>query len=326
METRANHLWVGAVTLLLLAMLAAGIVWLAKLNETSREEYVIFFEQSVEGLVNGSTVTYSGVPVGQVSSITLAPSVGEARDRVRVEIQIDDQVRIYSDTFAELRGSLTGVSTIQLSRATDENPALAQTARLIEPGPGGEMPPIPVREGGIGAILSSAPDILKNTSKTITQLNKLLGDENQERIMGLVDGSNQMTRDIGTSVSETAPALRATLAQMQNTLREAESSLAQFNTVMASADGLLNEEGTALSQEVRTTLGSAQTAANSLSDALEKADPALEQLNTSTLPAANATLRDLQATSRALRRVAERIENEGASALIGSPALPDYES
>ena len=74
METRANHLWVGAVTLLLLAALAAGIVWLARLNETSRQEYEILFEQSVEGLAKGSTVTYAGVPVGQVrTSISNRP-------------------------------------------------------------------------------------------------------------------------------------------------------------------------------------------------------------------------------------------------------------
>ncbi|HMO69054.1 MAG TPA: MCE family protein, partial [Novosphingobium sp.] len=32
METRANTVWVGAVTLLLLALAAAFIVWIARLN------------------------------------------------------------------------------------------------------------------------------------------------------------------------------------------------------------------------------------------------------------------------------------------------------
>ena len=36
METRANHLWVGVVTLMLLAALAAFIVWLARLGEGAR--------------------------------------------------------------------------------------------------------------------------------------------------------------------------------------------------------------------------------------------------------------------------------------------------
>ena len=60
METRANHVWVGAVTLVLLALLAAFIVWLARLGQGDQNEYDIFFKQSVDGLANGSSVSFSG--------------------------------------------------------------------------------------------------------------------------------------------------------------------------------------------------------------------------------------------------------------------------
>ena len=66
METRANHLWVGAVTLALLVALAAFIVWIARLGQGAQNEYDIFYAQSVSGLANGSQVAYAGVPVGQV--------------------------------------------------------------------------------------------------------------------------------------------------------------------------------------------------------------------------------------------------------------------
>ena len=65
METRANYVWVGAVSLVLLALLAAFIVWLAQLGTANRKEYDIFFEQSVGGLANGSEVTFQGVPAGE---------------------------------------------------------------------------------------------------------------------------------------------------------------------------------------------------------------------------------------------------------------------
>ena len=39
METRANYVWVGAITLVLLALLAGAIVWLAQLGNTNRKEY-----------------------------------------------------------------------------------------------------------------------------------------------------------------------------------------------------------------------------------------------------------------------------------------------
>jgi phospholipid/cholesterol/gamma-HCH transport system substrate-binding protein len=323
METRANHIWVGAVTLMLLAALAAGIVWLARLNETSREEYEILFEQSVEGLARGSTVTYSGVPVGQVKEIYLQPASSDRRDRVGVLIEIDESVRIFSDTAATLRASLTGVSTIQLERLTREEARDlgVQEIRVLNPEESEEPPQIIAREGGIGAILASVPDILDKTETTVERLNALLAEENQARVMGLIDNTSRLTDGLAAST----PELRRTLAQMQGTLAEAENSLAQFEATMATADRFLGEEGNALAQDLRTTLGSARTAADSLSTTLSKADPAIEQLSGSTLPAANATLRDLQSTSRALRQVTERLESEGASSLLGSRKLPDYE-
>ena len=64
METRSNHVLVGSVVLILLAVLAIFTVWIARLGGTSEKEYDIFFRQSVDGLAKGSAVTYSGVPSG----------------------------------------------------------------------------------------------------------------------------------------------------------------------------------------------------------------------------------------------------------------------
>ncbi|MBU2588150.1 MAG: MCE family protein, partial [Alphaproteobacteria bacterium] len=89
METRANHLWVGAVTLLLLAALAAFIVWIARLGQGEHNEYDIFYGQSVSGLANGSQVSFAGVPVGQVIEIALAKDNPEF---VRVRIKVRDDV------------------------------------------------------------------------------------------------------------------------------------------------------------------------------------------------------------------------------------------
>ena len=95
METRANHLWVGAVTLVLLAALAAFIVWIARLGQGDQSEYDIFYAQSVSGLANGSQVSFAGVPVGQVTEIALAKGDPEF---VRVRIKVKDDVRGTSET------------------------------------------------------------------------------------------------------------------------------------------------------------------------------------------------------------------------------------
>jgi len=85
METRANHVWVGVVTLVLLAALAAFVIWLARLGQGDRDEYDIFFKTSVSGLATGSQVSFTGVPVGQVSDIVLWEKDPEFV-RVRIEV------------------------------------------------------------------------------------------------------------------------------------------------------------------------------------------------------------------------------------------------
>src|ERR1043166_7283011 len=114
METRANHLWVGAVTLLLLAGLAAFIIWLSGLSKSDQHRYYIFFKQSVEGLAKGSQVSFAGVPAGQVADIELWPKDPEF---VRVRIRVDDKIPILQGTTASLQGSFTGVTTVQLDGA-----------------------------------------------------------------------------------------------------------------------------------------------------------------------------------------------------------------
>ena len=123
METRANHLWVGAISLMLLAGLAAGIIWLARLSGGDQNEYDIFFKQSVDGLAKGSAVAFSGVPAGQVMTIELWKKDPEF---VRVRIRIDEEIPILQGTTASLQGSFTGVSTIQLDGAVRGAPPIVE--------------------------------------------------------------------------------------------------------------------------------------------------------------------------------------------------------
>ena len=104
METRANYVWVGAVTLAVLAALALFIVWIARWGEGDQKEYDIFFKESVSGLANGSQVSFAGVPVGQVSQIVLWEKDPEF---VRVRIAVKEEVPILVGTTATIQGSFT---------------------------------------------------------------------------------------------------------------------------------------------------------------------------------------------------------------------------
>ena len=310
METRANHVWVGAVTLILLAALAAFIIWIARLGEGSQHEYDIFFKQSVDGLAKGTGVSYAGVPAGQIKDIELwtkDPSF------VRVRVRIDDKIPILQGTVATIQGSFTGVSNIQLNGGVRGAPVIK------EPGPNG-VPVIPTKAGGLGALLNNAPLLLERLTTLTERLTLLLSDQNQASISNILANTDRLTGNL----ADASPKLNRTLDELQITLRQAGSTLATFEKVGNSANKLLGEDGQSLAQELRRTLRSAQGAVDELKGTLSDARPAAKQLSDTTLPAAEAALRDLRSATRALRNVVEKVDDGGAGSLIGGQKLPDY--
>ncbi len=310
METRANHVFVGAVTLALLALLAAFIIWISRLNDGDRNQYDIFFKQSVDGLAKGSGVTFSGVPVGQVKLIELwkkDPSF------VRVRIAINDNVPIMLVTTATMQSGFTGVSNVQLVGAVKGAPPLS------EPGPEG-VPVIPTRLGGLGELLNSAPVLLERLATLTERLTLTLSDKNQASLEHILANTDR----ISAQVADASPQIGRTLTELQGTLAQAKLALASFERAANSTDQLINGEGTNLAQSLRSTLASASKAADALQVTLADVRPAARQLNETTLPAAEAAIEDLRATTTALRNITEKIDDQGAGALIGGNKLPVY--
>jgi len=310
METRANHVWVGTVTLVLLAFLVALVLWIARLNQGAQNEYDIFFKQSVDGLAKGSQVAYAGVPVGQISQIELWP---QDPSFIRVRIRVDEKVPITVGTTATIQGSFTGVSDIQLEGAQKGAPP------IVEPGPEG-VPVIPTKAGGLGAILSNAPLLFVQLAATTENLNLLLNEDNRNSLSGILENTNKMTRDI----SSATPEFRGAMVELQKSLAQARLTLQSFQNVADKADDVLGNEGNSLAVQLRQTLGTAQSAMEQLNKTLQTAQPALNQVSTSTIPSAEAAIRDLRATTKALRNVTEKIDEQGAGALLKGQKLPDY--
>lgn len=313
METRANHLWVGAVTLGLLIALAAFIVWIARLNQGASNEYDIFYQQSVAGLANGSQVSYAGVPVGQVREIALS---SEDPEFVRVRVRIRDSVPILVGTEATIQASFTGVSTILLDGARKDAPPITCETTACPEG----RPVIPPGRGGFGEIVANAPLLLERLATLTEQLNVILGPENQEQLSGILANSNRLTREL----ADAAPRLESTFGELEVALKESSEALDAFEKVSLTTNQLLDAEGPKLARELSETLTSANQAATSLSAMLEDARPATQALSETTLPTVEATLQDLRATSRSLRAITDRLEAEGAGSLIGGRPLPEY--
>jgi phospholipid/cholesterol/gamma-HCH transport system substrate-binding protein len=182
------------------------------------------------------------------------------------------------------------------------------------------VPVIPTKLGGLGQLINNAPLLLERLAGVTERISELLSDDNQKSIRNILANTDRLTG----SMADASPELKPTIAELRQTLSQASTTLASFEKVAGSADRLLNEDVQATVRSLHTSLAAVQTAANQLDATLKDAQPAARQLSESTLPAAEAAIRDLRATSRALRDVTEKIDNQGAGALIGGPKLPEY--
>jgi phospholipid/cholesterol/gamma-HCH transport system substrate-binding protein len=311
METRSNHVLVGSVVLILLFATAIFTIWLARVADTDQKVYDIFFKQSVEGLARGSAVSYRGVPAGQVEEIKIWKDNPEF---VRVRIAIAEDVPVLIGTTASIQGSFTGVSTLLLQGAQKGAPP------ITEIGPAG-APVIPTQAGGLGALLNSAPQLLERLSTLTERLSMLLNDRNQESLGNILKNVDRLSGDLANR----GPEIAATIAETRIAIRQAGNAAEQFGKLAGTTNQLLDEQGRPLVADLRTTIARARSSLDNLDAVVNDARPGVQAFSKQTLPEVGLLIRDLRDMSESLSGIAERLNQGGASALIGSPKLPDYE-
>lgn len=317
METRSNHVLVGGVVLFLLALLALFTVWLARMGGGDDREYDIFFKQAVDGLSAGSVVNFSGVPSGQVKQISFwepDPSL------VRVRITVKGDVPILEGTTATIQGSFTGPSTVQLDGAMKGAPPIVcpevqpqQTCPL-------GVPVIPTKAGGLGALLNSAPRLLERISTLTERLTEMLGDRNQNSIAGILANTNRLT----DALADRGPEIAATLAETRIAIQKAGVASEQIGELASTTNNVLSGDIKPTIQSLNRTIAAAQKSMETLDATIGDARPGIQDFSKKTMPEINQLVQDLRVMSQSLASVAEKIDQGGASAVLGSPKLPDY--
>ncbi len=311
METRSNHILVGAVVLALLLALVGFVVWIAGRGDGATKQYDIFFNQSVEGLNRGSSVSFSGVPSGEVREITLWKPNPKF---VRVRIAVKEDVPVLLGTTAAISGvGFTGVSQIQLSGAVKGAPP------ITEEGPAG-VPVIPTRTAGLGALLNNAPQLIERLSTLTERLTELVNDKNQRSFGNTLANVDRLSGELAAS----GPDIRATIAETRGAVRNASQAVDQFAQLAGSANALVAEEGKPTIAELRQTIAATRASLANLDAAVNDARPGLQALSNQTVPEIGQLVRDLRTMSEALGSVATKLDQGGAGALLGPPPLPDY--
>ncbi len=312
METRSNYAIVGAVVLALVVALFAAILWLSRYSGEPDQKFDILFNQAVTGLAVGSPVAFNGVPVGKIDEIKLLPRQPKF---VRVRISVQEDVPVLEGTTATIEGvGFTGVSQIQLSGAMGgANP-------LTKIGPYG-VPIIPARAGGLGELLASAPELLKNVSLVAKRLADVLDDDNKASITHILNNIDRLT----DALADRGPEIAATITEARATLAATTSAMAKVEALAGSTDSFMRDDAKPLAEEFAKTLRSANASLARVDTMTAAATPAVEQLAGETIPEASQLIRELRALTAELNVIATRIDEDPAGALSGGKRLPSYD-
>jgi phospholipid/cholesterol/gamma-HCH transport system substrate-binding protein len=310
METRSNYVLVGAVTVALLAGVLLFIVWLAGLSNQSTKCYDIYFP-AVGGINKGSNVSFSGVPVGQVSKISLLPNRPEF---VWVRIEVDQQTPVLEGTSAQIKSiSLAGANEIQLDGAQRGRPPITQL------GPQG-CPVIPASAGGLSALLNSAPELLARIQRLTERLTELLSDKNQNAIADILENIDTTTRVL----AQRAPEMAQAVGEIRIAAHNAGIAAGNIAALSDNTNRLVTEQGRPAAQDLRKTIASVQQATDNLNAMISDARPGVQNFSKSTLPEANRLVHDMRDLTQSLRAVSDRVNQQGIGGALGPEKLPDY--
>ncbi len=305
METRASHIIVGGFVLTFLAGLVAFAIWIAKVDlDAEYIDYEIYFEGTVSGLYKRSIVYYSGIPVGDVRDITLAPNDPQ---KVLVVVRLKSDVPVNEGSVAKLEfQGLTGVAYIELHGGPPEAPQIVADGAF-------SRPVIPSEASAFQALYENAPNLINEAIAAVVQVKKLMSDENIASVSSTLRNADQLTGNIARGTQD----LDQIVAEVRTVLANANTAVLNVSALAASGDELIKEDAKLMIAEATATLKTANMTLARI-DALVAANQEnVTQFIGNSLPEVTRMIVDLRTTAQSLSRLMSRIEQNPAGAIFG---------
>lgn len=306
METRANHVLIGAFTLGVAILAVLFALWAAKYTtEKSFNEYDIVFQEAVTGLSVGSQVLYSGISVGAVRNLSL---VRDDPRKVVARIRLSADTPVKTDTRAKLTlTGLTGTAVIQLTGGSPGSPSLESSDPR-------RVPTIPSEPSALQNIAATASEI-------VDRVNKLLSDANVERVNRMLEQIEQVT----SAVSGEREDIAALIRNARSASEQLEKTLASADRTINNLDDGVIKELPALVAKLDRALGELEAASTSANAILTDNRDAISDFSQEGLGQVAPTLRQLRGLIRELDGLVERVEKNPAGFILGREQPEEFE-
>ena len=199
METKANHILIGAFILLATLLGFSFVFWIQNYGTgTSVNRYHILFKGPVTGLAPASTVLFNGLKVGKIESFEIDP-VDPRRTKVLVTIRKNIPVRRNSYARIVSQG-LSAYSSVMITPGTPDEKLLAMPAD-------GTLPVISAAPGsGATSVFEAAPEVLENANTVLRRIDELVAN-NEKLVRDTLKNIEGFTKELDRNKGKIASLL-----------------------------------------------------------------------------------------------------------------------
>lgn len=313
METRANHVLIGAFVLVVSALLVLSLLWAGK-HSLEREftYYDVYFREAVTGLAKGSPVQYNGIQVGEITTLRLSRI---DPGRVIARIRVGGNTPIKTDTQAKMGYlGLTGVAFIQLSGGSAE-------AEALLPRPGRTIAVIRAQPSDIAKLFESGTDIVTTVNDVLNRVARILSDENAAKLSQAIDDLNKLTAAVGAE----SDSVQTILRDGARATSELADTLTQVRTTVERLEGTIGSAGKILDEDVAGAMAALRDASEELRGILGDNRGAVDQFAQEGLVELGQVLSELRTLLVSVQSLSRRLENNPSGFLLGRDQPKEYE-
>lgn len=265
METKANYILIGFFTLAGFLGIFAFFLWFARVELDQQFAYYDIRFSSVSGLSNASDVRFSGLPVGQVVDVRLAP---DRNGTILVRAEVDAQTPVRANSVATIESlGVTGVSFLSISPGTPDTPLLAEVSD-------DDIPEITSGRSTLQALSEDAPQLVEETLLVMQELGTLFSDENARRIERIILNVEAASDEFAATfqafsgVADTVDDFAGQISRFNSTL---DTLTSEMNVMLTSANETLNSID-ALARETTRVMQGGTEAIDDLQGAIGQVD------------------------------------------------------
>jgi len=317
METRAHHVLIGALTLLILAAAIGFTLWLSKSSHDKEYDlYDIVFEEAVSGLNKGGIVEFNGIRIGEV--ISLRFDQADAK-KVIARVRVDHAAPIRSDTEAKLMSSgITGLSVIRLSSGNKTNSVLLDDD---------EIPVIIASPSPLTKILSSGEDMLTTVNAILLQTRNLLSEDNLNHVKQTLANVEKSTAIIAQQEQQ----IHQLIERLTQASEQANQTLMAATQLMKNSDQLVQQQGKPLLTQTNATLVQVQQSMAVAEQTLTKLNQTLSDNQNSIsvgltgITELGPALVELKTTLASIRQISQQLENNPSNYLFQTGTVQEFQ-